>query len=152
MLVATWIATILIPGRYLILLVGFSEFFFIFFPQPEELPLSIKWVPFHHQPSFSFSFIVCRVQNLLKSLPNDDDVFEIYREEREINGAVFEERRRERLKQVKLRLVLDCLWDSAVNIKHVPSVGSPAVWVPAFLVVQVRQSFFFLLSFVWLID
>lgn len=41
-----------------------------------------------------------RVQNLLKSLPNDDDLFEIYREEREINGAVFEERRRERLKQV----------------------------------------------------
>jgi hypothetical protein len=57
LLVATWLATILIPGRYLILLgllplpslsphfafpVGISEFFFIFMPQPEELPLSIK--------------------------------------------------------------------------------------------------------------
>jgi hypothetical protein len=62
LLVATWLATLLIPGRYLILLglpshppplfcshyscgplsVGISEFFFVFMPQPEELPLTIK--------------------------------------------------------------------------------------------------------------
>lgn len=87
--------------------------------------------------------------NFIASLPNDDDLFEvssflsysspsflpqIYREEREVNNAAFEEKQKERLKQVKLRLVLDCRWDDAVSIKQ-PS--TPPVWTPAFLVIQV---------------
>jgi hypothetical protein len=62
---------------------------------------------------------------------------QIYREEREANNAAFEEKQKERLKQVKLRLVLDCRWDDAVSIKQ-PS--SPPVWTPAFLVIQVRSA------------
>lgn len=44
--------------------------------------------------------VLDRIQNLLESLPNDDDLSQIYREEREANRAVFEGRRKERLKQV----------------------------------------------------
>ena len=83
---------------------------------------------------------------------------QVYAEEREANRGVFEEKRKERLKQVgyytheksrtlfsdtmqaKLRLVLDCQWDGAVSIKSSSTSAGSAVrvWEPSFLVVQVN--------------
>jgi len=121
-----WVASILIPGRYLILIAGLSEFLYIFMPQPEDLPMAT------------------RIHNLLESLPNDDDIAEVYRNEREENRRLSAERQRERLKRVKLRLVLDCQWDGSVKIKQPREMSSRpgdvvGVWNSAFLVVQGRR-------------
>ena len=58
--VAIWLVTVVIPGRLLILTLGLYEFLFIFLPIPEGRNNLIRF------------------SNLIQSIPNDDDIAQIY--------------------------------------------------------------------------
>jgi hypothetical protein len=55
-IVGIWILTICIPGRYLILAIGLSEFLYEFTPQPEVLPVKTRCVATIDAPSLP---VVC---------------------------------------------------------------------------------------------
>jgi hypothetical protein len=63
-LVAIWLVTVFVPGRWIILGVGLLEFLSKFLPPSEGKAFAVK------------------AGNLLASLPNDDDLEQTYREER----------------------------------------------------------------------
>jgi hypothetical protein len=43
-IVGVWLLTVFIPGRYIILVAGLSEFLYEFTPQPEVLPQKSRYV------------------------------------------------------------------------------------------------------------
>jgi len=76
-----------------------------------------------------------RFSNLMNSVPNDDDLDQVYFWERKAHVDARAERQRLRLKQAKLRLVFECQWDGMVKIRCNSSGGSGG-WEGAYLVVQ----------------
>jgi hypothetical protein len=116
-LLGLWLATAVIPGRYLLLGLGLYQFLYRFFPETDSLPNYIRMV------------------NILEAVPNDDDLQQTYaREQKE-----FENKRNEalkhRLKKAKLNLLFDCLWEGNVEMKGVASSGGP-VWSGVYMVLQ----------------
>jgi len=97
-IVGVWILTVFVPGRYLILAVGMSEFLYEFFPQPEVLPFK------------------SRVYNLLSSIPNDDDLTAIYADERASLMLTHDQKLKHQRQIYKLNMVQACLWQGFVGI------------------------------------
>jgi len=58
--VLAWLCLLIIPTRYLVLFGGICQFLLKFFPQPKEFPN------------------VIRCDNLLASIPNDEDLRKVY--------------------------------------------------------------------------
>ena len=108
-----FVISLYIPGRYIILCVGLYEFLYKFMPDCKDPPMSTRF------------------SNLLNSVPNDDDLDQVYFWERKAHLDARAERQRLRLKQAKLRLVFECQWDGMVKIR---SAGGG--WEGAYLVVQ----------------
>lgn len=126
-IVALWLVTIFVPGRLLILAVGLYEFFFVFLPIPEGRNT------------------VIRFSNLIQSIPNDDDINQIYATERKAFAAakLAEWKQTERAR--KISLLVPTHWKGAVGIKGSSlgggvggggAAGMTQDWVRVFLLLQ----------------
>ena len=95
---------------------GCYEFLYHFFPQ-ENLPLATK------------------AHNLLKSIPNDDDLSSVYFNE----NSIFLDKKRAlaklRLRKLKLRLVLECYWDGFISV-HLSGQSKSIKWLKVYFVIQ----------------
>lgn len=107
-LVAVWVVTILIPGRILILCLGLYQFLYVLIPPAKNNSVGIKFF------------------NFLKSIPNDDDLDQVYAAEKK----QLVEQNRARLVSVvnnrKLELCLEVLWRGLVLLKHSSGSGTGA--------------------------
>uniref|UniRef100_A0A7S3H4W7 Uncharacterized protein n=1 Tax=Spumella elongata TaxID=89044 RepID=A0A7S3H4W7_9STRA len=125
-LVAVWLVTILVPGRLIVLAIGLYEFFFVFMPIPEGRNTMIRF------------------GNLVQSIPNDDDLAQIYGTEKRAYAASKQAEWKHTEKSRKLQLVLDSPWHGLVSIKGSSSssghlAGSGEEWVEVFLLLQGRR-------------
>lgn len=125
-LVAVWLVTILVPGRLIVLAIGLYEFFFVFMPIPEGRNTMIRF------------------GNLVQSIPNDDDLAQIYGTEKKAYAASKQAEWKHTEKSRKLQLVLDSPWHGLVSIKGSSSssghlAGSGEEWVEVFLLLQGRR-------------
>lgn len=59
-----------------------------------------------------------RIYNLLSSIPNDDDLKEVYSSERASLVAEHTSQLKRRRQELKLGLVQDCLWKGWVGIRR----------------------------------
>ena len=116
-LVAIWLATICIPGRYLILAIGLYQFLFRFLPEFDPVPNEI------------------RLQNVMEALPNDDDIQNAYSREQKAYINTKEDEMKLKMRSAKLNLVFRSVWEGHVQIKAI-GVGNGVVWSPAFSVLQ----------------
>lgn len=78
-----------------------QQFFYIFFPDPHGTQMTD------------------RLYNLLQSLPNDDDVNQIYQEDKKI----YLKTKHDKMKRATLELLFKCLWDGHVLLKLSTSVN-----------------------------
>jgi len=111
----------LIPGRWIILVVGIHEFLYCFYPHPED-------------PMFSIL-----ISNLLLSMPNDLQVEEAYRRPREVLEAQQEEKSRDESRKAKLNLFFgSSMWDGVISeVRLVSSNGNRGGWEKGcYLVIQ----------------
>lgn len=120
-LLLLWILTILIPGRYIILVAGCSEFLYIFLPQSKQ------------------STFMTRFSNLLESIPNDDDLKQVYTAERSHFQANIQAARKAVLNDVLMRMVSDVLWRGSVCQKR----SFDGDWEECYLVVTGRRLVWF---------
>lgn len=125
-LVAVWVVTVLVPGRLIILAVGLYEFFFVFLPIPEGRSSMIRF------------------GNLIQSIPNDDDIAQIYAAEKKAFSTAKQAEWRATEKSRKLELVLGSPWRGRVCIKgssssshHAGGLGDE--WAEVFLLLQGRR-------------
>jgi hypothetical protein len=120
-LILTWIATVIIPGRYLVLGIGLYEFLYCFFPQPDEFP------------------IVTRFFNLLEAVPNDDELEKVFADENAAYLSALEEDKRNLMSWGRLNLIHACHWSGCVQIKGLTVLGGGTTWDEAYLVIQGRR-------------
>lgn len=111
-------------------LVGLHQFFYKFLPDPDGKQLSEK------------------LHNLLQSIPNDDDLHQLYQEERVAYTEDLKNKKQSRLKKATLGLALKFYWEGSVLMKlsssvmnHLSTVISATPlqsndWQPFFLVLQ----------------
>jgi hypothetical protein len=107
-LVAVWLVTVIVPGRLLILAFGLYQFFFVFLPIPEGRNTMI------------------RVGNLLQSIPNDDDIDQIYAVDKKTFAAAKQLEWKNIERRHKLSLVLPTEWRGVVSLKASSSTGMGA--------------------------
>ena len=118
-----------LPGRYLILIIGLYEFFYKFIPEPEGNTLSIKY------------------SNLLQAVPNDDDLEQLYARDRKVLVQAKNAKRTEILKRRKVSPLMNVYWAGKVKIKHAfgfntkntSSNGDINKWTESFLVIQGKR-------------
>jgi len=125
-LVAVWVVTVLVPGRLIILAIGLYEFFFVFLPIPEGRSSMIRF------------------GNLIQSIPNDDDIAQIYSAEKKAFATAKQAEWRATEKSRKLELVLASPWRGRVCIKgssssshHAGGLGDE--WAEVYLMLQGRR-------------
>ncbi len=97
--VAFWFVTIVIPGRILVFLWGLYQFFYIFLPIPDG------------------NEYVIRFQNIVNSLPNDDDLEQIYSNERKIYFNQQEKQQKREFREYLLKSTLPIIWSGNLQIK-----------------------------------
>ena len=117
LLIIIWLATVCIPGRYLILAIGLYQFLFRFLPEIDPVPNEI------------------RLQNIMEALPNDDDIQKAYFREQKAFVKSKEDELKLKSRFTKLNLVSKALWQGNVLIKAI-GIGNGIVWTPAFSVLQ----------------
>lgn len=126
-IVAVWLVTVVVPGRLLILGWGLYQFFFICLPIPEGRNTMI------------------RISNLLQSIPNDDDIAQIYSTEKKAFATAKQSEWKQTEKARKLELVLPTLWTGRVSIKGSSStsitatpsgIGAGDEWADVFMLLQ----------------
>jgi hypothetical protein len=103
-LVVFWLLTLVIPNRYIILVIGIYQFM-------------AKWLPSVSEDGVTLPFYV-KMHNFLQSIPNDDDIEnDIYYWERKDYYNKTSTSKRLNIKSARLNLTLPCYWDEAVEIK-----------------------------------
>ena len=115
LIVLIWLLTVFVPGWIIMLVWGLYQFFFVFLPIPEGRQTTI------------------RLLNMLKSIPNDDDLAEIYSEAR---TAYVEEKQAQWHAMEKVRKMqwgLPTLWHGAVSIK---TAKDAVDWARVFMLLQ----------------
>lgn len=98
-LVVLWFLTVIIPGRILLLLLGLYEFLYIILPIPDGDEIFIRF------------------QNLLQSTPNDDDLMDIYAEERQRRNVTAETAKKVAQRTALLNASLRVRWMGRVQLK-----------------------------------
>lgn len=68
-------------------------------PQPEDFPFDTRF------------------RNLLEAIPNDDDLRQVYEDDRKAHSGTVSEAHRVRLKKARLGLFFDCIWNETVKLK-----------------------------------
>ena len=142
-IIAAWLLCFLIPNRYIILIVGLSQFLAKFFPktkravQYDEHGNEIEEDP----PAPP---ILVNLYNLVQSIPNDYDLeSSVYYYERKELAKRSLQYKKDKLRLAKLSLCLPCLWDETVEIKVAGMLsGSGAFapqWKSIYLVLQGRR-------------
>jgi hypothetical protein len=116
-LVAIWLATVIIPGRYLILSIGLYQFLFKFLPDFDPLPTEIRFF------------------NTIETLPNDDDIQNAYNREQKAYLNTKNDEEKLRMRHGKLNLIFRSVWQGYVQIKSL-GIGNGVVWLNAYLVLQ----------------
>ena len=111
-----WIITSLVPSRWLILIVGLSEFSYAFMPQPKQSTISV------------------RLNNLLESIPNDVDLRDVFAEDRKNYMEHSYTEQKKALSQLLLCAVEQCFWQGIVRTRR-----ERGEWEEVFLVVQARR-------------
>ena len=119
-LVAAWLVTIAVPGRFLLLSWGLYQFFFVFIPIPEGRSLMI------------------RCGNLLQSIANDDDLERVYASERRALLRSHQAAWKTIERNCKLNLPLKLHWCGAVSIRD-GSHASSGDWTEVFMLLQARR-------------
>lgn len=123
-LIFVWLVTIFIPGRIIILLLGFYQFFFVLLPIPDGDELSIRFL------------------NLLEYIPNDDDLHQIYAPRSEEANKASSLHHKRNLQNTLLELSSRVEWKGTVfiknNIQHLSSTGNDS-WNSAFIVFQGKR-------------
>jgi len=119
-LVAAWLVTIAIPGRFLLLSWGLYQFFFVFIPIPEGRNFMI------------------RCGNLLQSIANDDDLEQVYASERRALLRSHQTMWKTIERNCKLNLPLKLQWCGAVSIQD-GSHASSGDWTEVFMLLQARR-------------
>lgn len=125
LLVAIWLLTVLVPGRYIVLVIGLYQFLYVILPIPEGDEYVIRW------------------DNYMQSLPNDDDLHLIYNTERKAFSTQRAEDRRLSMQRTLLGLSLPLRWSGAVDLKYSSERGGIQPWHPAHLLVQGRRVFWY---------
>lgn len=106
-LLGIWFVTIIIPGRIIILIVGLYQFLAVLIPPPKNNSVGIKF------------------QNFLKSIPNDDDIEQVYARERKKVAEKYTKQLEDLVNKKKMSLCLPLLWKGVVHVKyHNSSSGS----------------------------
>ncbi|CAM9610591.1 unnamed protein product [Chrysoparadoxa australica] len=123
-----WLVLLLIPGRYIVLLVGLYAFSAKLFPTPDAETAHIKLANRTHPPPFS-----TKLGNLMKSIPNDEDLRLCYRWETEAHEQAKQARARLQYQRAKLQaLGLGCQWEGKVSSggtdKHLVVQGHWIMW------------------------
>jgi hypothetical protein len=114
-LAAIWLAFVFIPGRYLILAIGLYQFLYKFIPEPEGAPWAVKFA------------------NLMKAIPNDDDLQQVYYWDRKAFVEASERKHNLNLKRAKMNILNKVLWEGEVRIKNLES------WQDVYLVFGGRR-------------
>lgn len=127
-LIILWLLTIFIPGQLLILAVGLYQFLYVILPIPDGNELTIRFV------------------NLLQSIPNDDDIVQIYAKERKQYVQQKQFDRKKEAREVLLNIVLPVIWTGSVQLKSstrsaaaASSHAMSADWPVVFLVAQGKR-------------
>ena len=128
-IIAVWLVTVMIPGRLLILAFGLYEFLFVLLPIPEGRSTMIRF------------------SNLIQSIPNDDDIAQIYAVERKTFAAAKQTEWKATEKARKVNLTLPTLWRGSVSVKASSfggtggsgSSGAPDEWIPVFMLLQGKR-------------
>lgn len=89
----------LIFKLFICILVGLYQFLYNFLPDPDGKQMSI------------------RLHNLLQSLPNDDDLTQIYQEDKKQSLEAHRAQTYEKIKRSTLSLATPCFWDGDVLLK-----------------------------------
>jgi hypothetical protein len=124
LVVVIWIITVIIPGRIIILTVGLYEFLFVFLPIPDGKET------------------IVRLSNLIASIPNDDDLDQIYAEEKKKRLTVKRSEWKLIEKTRKIELSLPVFWKGTVRLKASGSTnqsGSNIDWAESYLLIQCRR-------------
>ncbi|CAM9630849.1 unnamed protein product, partial [Phaeothamnion confervicola] len=119
-----WVLLLVVPGRYVVLVVGLYEFLAKFIPFSKAPP---------GQPPSALSI---KLTNLLHSVPTDEDLRLCYRREALAHARGAEARARLREQRAKLSaLGISCQWDGVVRARQ----RAGEAWAAKYLVVQVRR-------------
>lgn len=116
-LIGLWVATVFIPGRYLILALGLYQFLFKFVPEPEEKPIAIK------------------IANFIESVPNDDDIDQVFDWEKKSYKERMEASRNQMLRISRLNLLFPVLWQGLVHVK----CSKHEEWEKSYLLLQHKR-------------
>lgn len=123
--VAIWVLTVFIPGRIIILGIGLYEFLYIFLPIPDGNEISIRFA------------------NLLNSIPNDDDLVQIYSKEREKYREQKKQLQKKQLYHILLNASLPCRWFGKVSMKWSSgssmTVTGESEWIDAIILLQGKR-------------
>eukprot|EP00981_Chlorochromonas_danica_P011379 scaffold3991_cov159-Ochromonas_danica.AAC.4 len=129
LLVIIWILTVFIPGRYLILSWGLYQFLYILLPIPEGDEYIICW------------------DNYLQSIPNDDDLHQVYAQERKSFTEESSRLKKEKLRSTLLGISLPLLWSGSVEVKlssdHTAASAGTQGWRAVYLLLQGKRFLWF---------
>lgn len=129
LLVVIWILTVFIPGRYLILSWGLYQFLYILLPIPEGDEYIICW------------------DNYLQSIPNDDDLHQVYAQERKSFAEESSRLKKEKLRSTLLGISLPLLWSGSVEVKlssdHTAAGTGTQGWRAVYLLLQGKRFLWF---------
>jgi hypothetical protein len=115
-LICIFVLTVLIPGRYIILGIGIYQFGFKFLPEPEEFPLII------------------RLWNLFMSIPTDDDMSMVYKNDHEKFLKDKENRRNALIHWAACNMIRECQFSGQIQMR-----GPSNEWTSMFLACQGRR-------------
>lgn len=111
-----WLLCIVVPTRYLILMGGLYEFTFRLLPEQDEYPN------------------VIRAENLLASIPNDDDLRRAYQQENQIYLRKKKERvQDQKARRARLSGIWGFLWEGNIQTR---AAASNQPWRQAYVAVQ----------------
>lgn len=123
--ISIWVVTAFIPTRALIFFFGLYQFFYIFLPIPDGDDISIRFL------------------NLLQSVPNDDDLQQIYTKHREELKKVEDQTLKQTVNKTLLSISLPILWSGNIHLKSSLSNSSATVfsevWNSVFIIFQGKR-------------
>jgi hypothetical protein len=124
--IAMWFLTVFVSGRILVLMWGLYQFFYIFLPIPDG------------------NEYVIRFQNVVNSLPNDDDLEQIYTNERKIFFEAQEKQKKKEFRECLLSATLPIIWCGSVQLKassgnSITQSGSGSEWSMMYLIIQGKR-------------
>jgi hypothetical protein len=118
-----WFLTIFVPGRIIVLLIGLYEFLYIFLPIPDGNQITII------------------IMNILNSIPNDNDLINIYSNERKLYSEQKKKSRKTQFQETLLNFSLKSRWSGKVYLKWSTgsSINNETEWMKSLILIQGKR-------------